>query len=122
MSYRFARYATACLIGFFVLATGAMGQSSSATISGRVLDPSGQGIPDAGISLVRTDTGDSRTLKSGQQGEFVFASLQPGTYDLVAKAAGFKNLDKKGLVLSASEHVSAGELRMQIGAVTESVE
>ncbi len=35
-------------------------QSSSGTITGRVLDPSGQAVPGATVTLVRTDTREAR--------------------------------------------------------------
>jgi len=97
-------------------------QSTTGTINGRVLDETGQPISGATITLTRHDTGDLRTFTSESTGEFVFTSIQPGTYDLSVKAQGFKILEKKGIALSASDHISAGDLKLQIGSVNESVE
>src|SRR5215471_8426388 len=100
----------------------AFGQSSAGTITGRVLDPTGHPVAAATITLTRPDTGEVRTFNSDVAGEFVFTSVQPGVYDLAVKSEGFKLLDKKGLALSASEHLAAGDLALQIGSVSESVE
>src|SRR5260221_11716876 len=110
--------ALACLL----CASIALGQSSSGVISGRVLDGTGAPVPGAAITLTRNETGEIRTFTSSSSGEFVFTSIQPGTYELEVKAKGFKNLQKSGLELSASERLSAGDLKLQIGTVNESIE
>src|SRR5262245_5589344 len=97
-------------------------QSTTGTINGRVLDETGQAIPGATITLTRHDTGDLRTFTSESTGEFVFTSIQPGVYDLSVKAIGFKTFEKKGIALSASDHISAGDLKLQVGSVSEAVE
>src|SRR5262245_25479633 len=91
-------------------------QSTTGTINGRALDETGQPISGATITLTRHDTGDLRTFTSGSTGEFVFTSIQPGVYDLSVRAQGFKTFEKKGIALSA------GDLKLQIGSVSESVE
>src|SRR5215831_67013 len=97
-------------------------QSTTGTIDGRVLDQTGQAIPGATVTLTRQETGDIRTFTTEPTGEFVFTSIQPGNYDLSVKAQGFKAFDKKGIALSASDHISAGDLKLQVGSVSESVE
>jgi carboxypeptidase family protein len=97
-------------------------QSTTGTINGRVLDETGQAIPGATINLTRRDTGDLRTFTSEATGEFVFTSIQPGAYDLSVKAQGFKTFEKKGIALSASDRLSVGDLKLQLGSVSESVE
>src|SRR6266481_920083 len=123
MSYRFLVTGALALAALCLpFANIARAQSSSGTINGRVLDASGQAVPGEAITLTKQDTGETRTFNSDAAGDFVFTSIQPGTYDLSVKAQGFKNLEKKGLALSASDHLSAGDLRLQVGTVTESVE
>src|SRR5438034_6241770 len=111
-----------CLAAFFLLAGSALAQSSAGTINGRVLDPTGHAVAGATVTLIKPNTGETRTFTSDALGEFVFTSMQPGVYDLAVKSEGFKQLDKKGLALSASEHLTAGDLQLQIGSVSESVE
>src|SRR4051812_34059077 len=107
MAYRFLALLSLCPLWLAA-------QTSSGSIHGRVIDPTGQAVPGAHLTLVRQDTGDVRTFTSDTVGEFVFTSMQPGTYDLTAKLDGFKLLEKKGLSLSASEHLSAGDLKLQV--------
>jgi hypothetical protein len=111
-----------------VFATGLLfggtcpGQTSSGTISGRVLDARGEGVPGASVTLREPGTGASWNFATDQLGEFVFASIQPGTYDLAVRAQGFKTYSKTGLSLSASERLSAGDLKLEIGSVNQTVE
>lgn len=97
------------------------GQTSSGQISGLVVDPSNAPIAGASITLVNQQNAGARTTVTNQQGLFVFASLTPGTYDLSVSARGFQNFTKQRIMLNASDQLSAGTLRMQIGTATQSV-
>src|SRR5215470_11941947 len=111
-----------CIATFTFLSSLLTPQSTTGTINGRVLDETGQAIPGVTVTLTRHDTGDLRTFTTESTGEFVFTSIQPGVYDLSARAQGFKIFEKKGLALSASDHLSAGDLKLQVGSVSEAVE
>jgi hypothetical protein len=96
-------------------------QSSSGTISGRVIDPSGLAVPGATATLIRTDMGEMRTLVTPSSGDITFASLQPGPYTLRVEMPGFKTLQKTNLSLSSSERLSVGDLVLELGAENETV-
>src|SRR6516225_7272403 len=74
-------------------------QSSSGTITGRVVDSADQPVPGATATLIKEDTGETRQFTSDEAGEFAFAAIQPGTYDLVVKLEGFKQYEQRGLSL-----------------------
>jgi hypothetical protein len=107
------------LLGFFALQ--ARSQTISGVISGRVVDSSGAIIPGAAVKLVQQNTGVTVTARSLSDGNFIFPAVQPGTYFLDVEAPGFKSLVKRNLVLTANERLSAGNLVMQVGSVTQSV-
>src|SRR5262249_22638639 len=109
MTARFLRTFAVRAYVTVLFASMSWGQSSSGDISGRVIDPTGQAIAGATLTLTRVDTGEVRTFTSEALGEFIFTSIQPGAYELTAKAQGFKLLERKGLALSASEHLSVGD-------------
>jgi hypothetical protein len=50
-----------------------------------------------------------------------FASVQPGTFSVSVRSPGFKQFDKKDLRLSASERLSAGTLKLDVGSATQTV-
>jgi Carboxypeptidase regulatory-like domain len=96
-------------------------QSSSGTITGRALDPSGLPVPGATVTLVKTDTGEGRTLVTPSSGDITFASLPPGPYTLQLEMPGFKTLQKPDLLLSSSERLSVGDLVLELGPQNETV-
>jgi hypothetical protein len=96
-------------------------QSSSGTITGRVVDPSGQSVPGATVTLIRTDIQDVRTLVTPPSGDVVLTSLQPGPYTLLVELEGFAKLEKTNLTLSASERLAVGDLVLKVGEVTETI-
>ena len=108
---------TACLL----IAGAAWAQSSSGTITGRVLDPTGQTVPGATLTLTKTDTLDVRTFTTPATGDFVFTALQPGPYSLKVQASGFKLVEKTDLNLSASERLPAGDIMLQVGSLTDTI-
>jgi hypothetical protein len=109
-------------ISFFVAALCAFAQSSSGTITGRVVDASGSTIAGAEVRVINQVDQGSRTFTTDANGDFVFPNLEPGQYTIAVKATGFKQVDKKDLKLSASDRLSAGDIRLEVGAVSESVE
>ena len=111
----------AAILAACFLAISFAAAQSSGDIIGRVLDPKGQAVPKAEITLTNQQTGEIRLATSESSGEFVFVSVQPGTYSVLAKAPGFKELEKRNLVMSGLERLSAGDLRMEMGAVKETV-
>jgi hypothetical protein len=113
---------TLVAVAMLAVPRATVAQTSSGTLSGRVLDAQGAAIPGATVTVTRRDTLETRTFTSDPAGQFVFTSLQPGLYDLSVDLEGFKRLEKKGLALSASDRLSAGDLRLEVGGVSESVQ
>src|SRR5262245_41428150 len=104
------------------LSAGALfAQSSSGTITGRALDPSGQPVPGATVTLTKTDTNEVRKLVTSASGDITFASLQPGPYSLDIEASGFKTFKKDGFNLSAADRLSVGNVQLQIGTQNETI-
>ena len=72
------------------------------TISGRAFDPSGAIVPGARVVLLE-DFNKRAETKSDDKGEFVFADLQPATYQVQIKAVRF-NLFQQLVPLQANQH------------------
>src|ERR1043166_2701461 len=100
----------------------AIAQTSSGTISGRVIDTSGGGVPGAEVRLINQATKDNRMLLTNASGDFVFTDIQPGTFTVSVKAQGFKQYDRRDLHLSASDSIATGDLPLQVGSIAETVE
>jgi len=66
-----------------------VGQTTSGEISGRVVDPDGQAIANARVTLMNQFNAETRIQATDSAGEFVFASVQPGTFAITVNALGF---------------------------------
>ncbi|MHB8736907.1 MAG: carboxypeptidase-like regulatory domain-containing protein, partial [Terriglobales bacterium] len=104
-----------------LLACGALAQTISGSIAGTVLDAQGKAIPAASVTAVN-QRGETFTAVSDAEGRFVFAQLQPGQYNITVTSPNFKTLEHKGITLNGNDKLSAGEFRLEVGAVTQSVE
>ena len=77
------RFITALLLP--VLAVPALAESW-ATLSGKVLDPSGAAVAEAVVVLNARDAQSQRSERTSAEGEFRFISLPEGEYLLTARA------------------------------------
>ncbi len=96
-------------------------QSTSGTVSGSVKDPQGAAVPTAVVTLTSGLRGTVLTATVNSKGEFVFASVLPKTYTLLAKADGFKPAERTKVVVNASDRLSLGGITLELGGVQETV-
>ncbi len=99
----------------------ALAQTITGTIVGTVQDPSSLPVAGADVTLTNPATALIREAKTDGQGDFRFTNVAPGTYRITVKAEGFKAAERTGVQLSASETFPVGEIRLAVGAVTETV-
>ena len=60
----------------------ALGQTHRASLRGTLYDPLEAAIALADVTLTNVDTGNSRSMTTGEDGEYAFTSLPPGRYEL----------------------------------------
>jgi Carboxypeptidase regulatory-like domain len=96
-------------------------QTTFATITGAVLDPSGLAVPGARVEAVQRESGYKYDTQTNAAGVYTLAELRAGTYDLSITAGGFKDAQVKGVEL-VSRDVRRLDVPMQIGQVATSVE
>jgi hypothetical protein len=98
----------------------ASAQSTDATISGVVVDPSGRIITDADIEILNEATGLSYANKTNGNGLYTISILPPGQYRVQVSKIGFKTLIKPGIILNVQSAVALN-FTLPLGAVSESV-
>jgi hypothetical protein len=81
---------------------GAMAQLATGSIQGTVTDKSGAIVPNATVTVTNPATGLSRKVTSNSEGLYDLPDLPPGTYNLVAEAAGFAKYATDGVVLTVN--------------------
>ena len=78
-----------------------LGQFTTASLSGTLLDPSGAAVPAATVTVQNSETGFTRTTKSGKGGDYLFPVLPVGEYTLTVVKPGFQTYAQKGIPFCA---------------------
>jgi hypothetical protein len=104
-----------------MLPLAASAQTITGSLTGSVRDPTDLAVAGARVSLTHIATGAERNARTDERGNFVFSSLAPGEYRLVVAAEGFKQVEQRSIVLSASETLPLGNIVLEVGAVSEKV-
>lgn len=89
-------------------------------ITGTVKDATGAIIPTATVTLMNTDNGETRTATPNSSGEYRFATLRPGHYQISATTTGLKS--DTGKVQVAIGQVATVNLVLQPQASTTIVQ
>jgi hypothetical protein len=89
-------------------------------MTGTVTDASGAAVPKAQVVLRNAEHGINRTGATNDSGDYLFASLPIGSYDLIVSAQGFKKYEAKGVVLQVAEKARVN-VALQVGATTTEI-
>ena len=108
------------LLLVFVVAN-AFAQGTQGSISGTVFDATGGVLPGATVRLLNEGTGQRWNATTSAAGNYRFPALLPGTYTAEAESPGFKAFRNSGVTLQVAQNATL-DLRLEVGAVTESVE
>lgn len=98
----------------------AFSQAASTSLQGTVTDPSGSAIANATVALVDASSRTERTAVTGQQGEYHFLALPPGTYTLSVTASGFSRYLETQLQLLVNTPATAN-VQLKVGGTAETV-
>jgi len=108
------------LLAVVLGALPAAAQYTTASLGGRISDPSGGGVPDAAVMLRNTATGVAYNTTSEATGEYVFPALPVGTYELTVTKNGFETYVQSGIVLTVNQAATQAVV-LKIGRVAEKV-
>ena len=91
-------------------------QATFGTITGTVTDSTGAVVPNTDITVTNEGTNLTRTIKTGEDGNFAVPNLNAGNYRVQAKASGFKSSLVTGIALEALRTVRV-DVRLEVGEV-----
>src|ERR1700736_6420128 len=97
----------------------AKGQATT-SVRGTVTDPSANAVVGAIVVLANAESKTERKATTGDQGEYQFLLIPPGTYTLSVTAPGFRGYEQNGLALLVNTPATAN-VQLKIGATTEVV-
>ncbi len=106
------------LVATLSMAFTAEGQVLYGSLTGTITDKSGAVVADGSITLTNQGTGETRTTKSGPQGDYRFGDVLPGVYSIsVAPTGNFAGFAQKNITVEVNR-----EIRINIALVVGSVE
>ena len=105
---------------FLTLGGAALSQDFRSTLQGTVNDPTQAAVANATVTLRNVDTAAERSANTNAEGFYIFQFLQPGSYQLTVKAAGFRTSVEKGLTLALTQTLRQ-DVALQLGDTTETV-
>jgi len=95
-------------------------QSTNATISGGVTDPSGNFIVNAEVEIANDETGVVYSATTNSSGMYLVPILPPGHYHVQVSKPDFKTIIKADVVLNVQSAVALN-FTLPLGATSESV-
>ena len=106
---------------FVILGTTMLlGQGTTGTILGTVMDETGAVIPGITVTLSNLDTGSSRSLVSDDSGRYRATGLEVGAYEVKGELTGFQTAIRTGIQLSVGRNAVV-DLTMTVGNISEQV-
>src|SRR5881628_2334384 len=87
----------------FLSAATAAGQTSSASVVGRVTDPTGAVVPGVTVKITNLDTNASRQVSSNEVGDYTIPYMSPGRYALEATIPAFRSYRRTEFTLEVDQ-------------------
>jgi outer membrane receptor protein involved in Fe transport len=107
-------------LGVALLPAPAWAQSTNATVDGTIRDDQGGVLPGATVTVVKSDTGLTRSVVTGERGSYRVSELPPGRYTIKVDLPGFASVERQDIVLAPGSNLTLN-LDLKVAAVQESV-
>ncbi|MGD0480286.1 MAG: carboxypeptidase-like regulatory domain-containing protein [Terracidiphilus sp.] len=121
------RKATRCffLLSLSLIAVNSRGlgaqSGTSSAISGTVLDASGAVIANASVTATEVDTKVERTGRTDAGGHYLFSEVNPGTYRVAVRLAGFADAESEPTPVGVGRNVALN-FTLQVSSTSQTVE
>ena len=109
------------LLAYFLVWNLPAFPQTAAGVTGAVTDESGGRVAGVTVIITNVETTLQRETVSDDSGFYQFPVVQPGSYSVTAKKAGFRQVTREGLRLEVNQRASV-DFTMQVGTITETVE
>ena len=108
------------LLSIFLASTMSAQTAVSGSIIGTVTDPSGGGVPNAGVQLQNTTNGVTYQTTTNSSGNYTQADVQPGTYTITINASGFQKYVQQNVAVTVSQSARV-DASLKVGNETQEV-
>jgi outer membrane receptor protein involved in Fe transport len=119
LARRGIQLACVCL-GALLCGSPLFSQGNQGRITGTIIDQSGGAIGGATVTVMDVQRGVSRTLTTGDSGEYNAPNLLPGSYTVRAEAKGFKKVEQQNIVLEVGKELRV-DLSLQPGEISQTI-
>ncbi len=109
------------LVSVSFLAVRCQAQLATAQVTGLITDPTGAAVPNAQVEVTNVETGTYWQTTSNDSGYYTISLLPPGNYRLAVRMAGFKSINRSGVILDVAQ-LARIDFTLEVGGVTETVE
>src|SRR6202521_6207237 len=97
---------TLCLgLGVFLVCVPVFSQGNQGRITGTITDQSGGVVAGATVTVKDVQRGVSRTLTTGDSGEYNAPNLLPGTYAVRGEAKGSSAKEQQNILLEVGKEI-----------------
>jgi hypothetical protein len=115
------RFALALALSLTLVLFSVSAQESSASITGKVTDPSGAALAGATVTATDVDRGTVWGSKTNDEGVYNLVRLPIGRYELKVEASGFQTAHHAAFDLALNQAAKV-DLTMTLGPVSQQVE
>jgi hypothetical protein len=110
------------LLSLFVIAISSFelhAQAVYGTVSGTISDPQGASVREATVTATNVAQNVTTSAKTDESGFYEITHLIPGTYQIKVETQGYKTAVQE--ILVKADVTSTADVRLEVGAVTETV-
>ena len=118
---RWSYFGTVAFVALLLLSTQqAVAQVLYGSIVGNVIDPTQAAVPDATVTIIETNTGQSRTATTNNTGAYSFPTVRSGTYEIRVTKSGFQAYTESNVQVTIN-NVTRVDMTLRVGAVAETI-
>src|SRR5437867_3022451 len=111
-----------CFVLFIVSVPSLMAQTAgTGALTGTVMDSSGAVLPGAMVTTTSVDTGQTRSVITGEDGTYRVTLLPPGNYSVKFELTGFNTSEVTSVKVNVTE-TAVLDRTLQVGAQAEAVQ
>jgi hypothetical protein len=111
----------AFVVVLFAASTGILrAQSTNASLTGRVTDPSKAVVADAKVTAINPDTNYRYEASTDHSGQYYLSNLPPGSYGIEIEKAGFKTLITPDVILHVQDALAI-DFELPLGSSSQTV-
>jgi hypothetical protein len=102
----------------FLASSASSAQVATGSIVGTVIDPVGQVVPGAQVTIREVNRNTTTTLVTDGSGIYTAPFLVPGTYEVQVELQGFKTWIRPGIILQVTDRVRV-DVALEVGTIQE---